>query len=65
MYGGNGRGRGAQSGIRGGQGFGFRGSFPPWPYIGKGRGGLPKCSYFGRTSVANKSKPSEVIGGIK
>ena len=31
---------------RGGWGFGFRGSPPPWPYIGLGRGGLPRCGYF-------------------
>ena len=33
-------------GFRGGCGFGFRGSSPPWPYIGRGRGGLPRCGYF-------------------
>lgn len=33
-------------GIRGGMGFGFRGSSPPWPYVGLGRGGLPRCGYF-------------------
>ena len=26
-----------------GRGFGFRGSSPLWPYIGRGRGGLPRC----------------------
>lgn len=26
-----------------GYGFGFRGSSPPWPYVGRGRGGLPRC----------------------
>ena len=31
-------------GYRGG--FGFRGSTPPWPYIGRGRGGLPRCGYY-------------------
>ncbi len=30
-------------GCRGGAGFGFRGSSPPWPYVGRGRGGLPRC----------------------
>jgi hypothetical protein len=40
----NGFGRGF--GRRGGWGFGFRGSSPPWPYIGLGRGGLPRCGYF-------------------
>jgi len=33
-------------GSRGGWGFGFRGSSPPWPYVGLGRGGLPRCGYF-------------------
>jgi hypothetical protein len=28
-----------------GGGFGFRGASPPWPYIGRGRGGLPRCWY--------------------
>jgi hypothetical protein len=27
-------------------GFGFRGASPPWPYVGRGRGGLPRCGYF-------------------
>jgi len=27
----------------GGAGFAFRGSSPSWPYIGRGRGGLPRC----------------------
>lgn len=30
-----------------GHGFGFRGASPPWPYVGRGRGGLPRCSYPG------------------
>jgi len=30
-----------------GRGFGFRGSSPPWPYVGRGRGGLPRCWYPG------------------
>ena len=33
-------------GFRGGWGFGFRGSSPPWPYVGLGRGGLPRCWYY-------------------
>ena len=37
---------------RGGMGFGFRGSSPPWPYIGRGRGGLPRCGYFGAYTAA-------------
>ena len=31
----------------GGAGFGFRGASPPWPYVGRGRGGLPRCFYPG------------------
>jgi len=30
-----------------GRGFGFRGNSPPWPYVGRGRGGLPRCAYPG------------------
>ena len=26
--------------------FGFRGSSPPWPFVGRGRGGLPRCGYY-------------------
>jgi hypothetical protein len=33
-------------GRGGGLGFGFRGSSPPWPYVGRGRGGLPRCGYY-------------------
>ena len=32
-------------GGRGGAGLGFRGSSLPWPYVGRGRGGLPRCQY--------------------
>ena len=39
-------GAGRGFGSRGGMGFGFRGSSPPWPYVGIGRGGLPRCGYF-------------------
>ena len=42
----NNRGAGRGMGSRGGMGFGFRGSSPPWPYVGRGRGGLPRCGYF-------------------
>ena len=31
---------------RGGTGLGFRGSSPSWPYVGRGRGGLPRCGYY-------------------
>ena len=42
-FGGGGRG----GGWGGGYGFGFRGTSPPWPYIGRGRGGLPRCWRYG------------------
>jgi hypothetical protein len=41
---------------RGGWGFGFRGSSPPWPYVGLGRGGLPRCGYF-LSGAAGMSAP--------
>ena len=40
------QGRGFGRGAGGGTGFGFRGSSPPWPYVGRGRGGLPRCGYY-------------------
>ena len=46
MPNGFGRGQGFGRGFRGGMGFGFRGASPPWPYVGRGRGGLPRCGYF-------------------
>ena len=42
---GYGRGFGRGTGCRGGAGYGFRGSSPPWPYSGRGRGGIPRCWY--------------------
>lgn len=41
-----GRGGGYGRGGGGGMGFGFRGASPPWPYVGRGRGGLPRCGYY-------------------
>jgi NAD-dependent dihydropyrimidine dehydrogenase PreA subunit len=35
-----------------GRGFGFRGSSPPWPYVGRGRGGLPRCWHPGLWGAA-------------
>jgi len=46
MLNGFGRGRGFGRGFGRGMGFGFRGASPPWPYVGIGRGGLPRCGYF-------------------
>ncbi len=39
-------GRGYGMGRGFGMGGGFRGSYAAWPYIGRGRGGLPRCGYF-------------------
>ncbi|MHB8105344.1 MAG: DUF5320 domain-containing protein [Dehalococcoidales bacterium] len=38
-------------GRRGGAGLGFRGSSPPYPYVGRGRGGLPRCQYPGAVTT--------------
>jgi hypothetical protein len=51
----NGFRRGGGFGRGGGRGFGFRGATPPWPYLGLGRGGLPRCGYF--LSGAGTSAP--------
>ncbi len=45
-----GRGRGMRSGR--GMGLGFRGSSPPWPYVGIGRGGLPRCRAYAGCGAA-------------
>jgi Family of unknown function (DUF5320) len=50
-----GRSRGTDD--RGGMGFGFRGSSPPWPYVGRGRGGLPRCAYFTGSTAVNSPMP--------
>jgi hypothetical protein len=43
MFGGNFAKRGGSSG----RGIGFRDNSPPYPYVGRGRGGLPRCQYPG------------------
>ena len=48
-------------GFRGGMGFGFRGASPPWPYVGRGRGGLPRCWYPGAV-MAPPSVPTSYAG---
>ena len=53
-------------GGRGGAGFGFRGASPPWPYVGRGRGGLPRCQYpgaFAAPPYAPGSAPYPAYGG--
>lgn len=47
MYNARGYGRGSGMGYGRGMGYGFRGSSPPWPYVGIGRGGLPRCQAYG------------------
>jgi hypothetical protein len=51
----NGYGRGRGPG--GGAGLGFRGSSPPWPYVGQGRGGLPRCGYYFRGAGLSYQPP--------
>ncbi len=46
-------------GFRGGRGFGFRGASPPWPYVGRGRGGLPRCTYPGLWGYEPPSYPPD------
>ena len=48
-------GRGS-GGRGGGAGLGFRGSSPPWPYVGRGRGGLPRCRYPG-AALSSRDAP--------
>ena len=48
-------------------GFGFRGSSPPWPYVGRGRGGLPRCFYpgaFVAPPYTVGSVPYPFFGGV-
>ena len=54
---GRGGGWGPGRGYGGGMGFGFRGASPPWPYVGRGRGGLPRCGYFLSSAGAPPSWP--------
>ncbi len=49
---GGGMGYGRGMGYGGGMGFGFRGYSPPWPYVGIGRGGLPRCWAYGAYGTA-------------
>jgi NAD-dependent dihydropyrimidine dehydrogenase PreA subunit len=46
-----GYGYGRGFGRRGGAGLGFRGTSSSWPYIGRGRGGLPRCWHPGAWGV--------------
>ena len=41
-----------------GRGFGFRGASPAWPYVGRGRGGLPRCWYPGLRGATAYSAPA-------
>ena len=54
---GYGGGFGRGFGRRGGAGLGFRGASPPWPYVGRGRGGLPRCWHFGARGVPVATEP--------
>ncbi|MDD5289113.1 MAG: DUF5320 domain-containing protein [Dehalococcoidales bacterium] len=47
-------------GQRGGMGLGFRGTSPSYPYIGRGRGGLPRCSYY----FGNRANIAFAVPGV-
>ena len=57
MPNGFGRGSGHGRSFGGGRGFGFQGRSPPWPYVGQGRGGLPRCGYYFRGAGAPEYQP--------
>ena len=38
-------------------GFGFRGASPPWPYVGRGRGGRPRCWHPGVATASPYPPP--------
>ena len=46
---------GQRRGSGQGAGFGFRGTSPPWPYVGRGRGGLPRCGYYLGGAAVNQA----------
>ena len=60
---GSGGGMGSGRGFGRGMGFGFRGASPPWPYVGRGRGGLPRCGYFLSGAGAPPAWPSQPFYG--
>jgi hypothetical protein len=70
-----GRGFGRGGGGSGGWGFGFRGSSPPWPYVGLGRGGLPRGWYstgnavwgwpYGPTAAAPEWTKDQELGFLR
>jgi hypothetical protein len=59
-----GYGRGSGFGRSGGMGLGFRGSSPPWPYVGRGRGGLPRCGYYLGTYAGPRSGREPFYPGV-
>jgi len=44
----------------GGSGFGFRGYSPAPPYVGRGRGGLPRCQYPGAAFYPQMTQVEEL-----
>ena len=47
--------------MRFGRGFGFRGWSPPWPYVGQGRGGFPRCWAYGASWSASYANPCSSV----
>jgi len=42
------------------RGYGFRGFSPAWPYVGRGRGGLPRCWYPGFSPSLSLTRDQEL-----
>ena len=62
---GRGFGRGMGSGYGRGMGLAFRGSSPPWPYVGRGRGGMPRCwAFTGYGAPVTPYDPGMVSSGL-
>jgi len=57
-------GLGQRRGSGQGMGFGFRGTSPPWPYVGRGRGGLPRCSYYLRNPAGAYGRKQAAAGYV-
>ena len=59
-----GYGYGRGFGRGGGAGLGFRGASPAWPYVGRGRGGLPRCWYPGAGAAPGLFAPPRNYGPL-
>jgi len=58
-------GYGCVMGYGGGMRFGLRGSSPPWPYVGIGRGGLPRCRAYGAYGATARGPATPYLPGYR